>query len=296
MNLVDAYVHYLQDRADLRGQTDLLAALEEANAAMEAALLRRFLKEGPGWTEAPASGGAWAGRRVYLSLTLPTDRQAGDLWFDPLELVTMLLLPAEGPTPGERYAPEALARMQPFVAWMALRPVANWQYSGFLRLAKLAPRSVQLTPPFLSLDIKRILHGTPTDPVSNLTCPEAELYASWFGKGVCGQSEWQAAARLLSPDDWKGLWGPLHREWAGRFAEGVYVVVTPETFDKDWDELEADESSRSGEERMFFDEWEAPPGVGFRTRVLAQFGLLQSPWSDPGVMIDVQLLEVLKRA
>lgn len=295
MDLTDAYVRYLQDQADLLTQTNLLAALEGANASIEAELLRRFLQKGPGWTDALASDSILAGRRVYLGPRLPPERQAGDIWFDPLELVAMLLLPAAGPEPGERYAPEALARMQPFEGWMALRPVANWQYAAFLGMAKISTRQVQLAPPFRLLDMVRILHGKPTDPVTNLTCPEAMLFASWMGKGLSDQSAWQAAARLLPSDGFDRLWEPLRREWAGGFAEGVYAVVTPENFEQDWDALAADERFWSGEERMFFDEWQAPGGVGFRTHVLAQFGLLQSPWSDPGVMIDVQLLEVLKR-
>jgi len=205
----------------------------------------------------------------------------------------MLLLPSEGAIPGERYSPEALARMSPLLGWMAVRPTANWQFAAFLLLAKVEPCQVQLIPPFKLLDMQRSIRGSMTDPVTHITCPEALIYASWFGKGLCGQDEWQAAARLLPRSLWEARWEPLRREWAGAFSEGVYAVATPSNVFKDWDELFEDPRSQK---EMFFDEWQAPPGVGFRTRALSQFGLLKQPWHDPGAMVDVQLMEVLKRA
>lgn len=292
MDLTDAYVGYLQDQANPATRAELSNALEKYGYILEVKLLREYEANGSGWSQILSDDSPWKSRRIFLDLQPPDEAAAGDLWFDPLEIVPMLLVPAEGPVPGERYAPEALARMQPYVGWMSLRPVANWQYAAFLRMARLEPRIVQLSPPLLLLDSKRILQGKPSDPVNRLTCPEALLCASWFGKGLCGQDEWQAAARLLHRSLWEEMWEPLRREWAGAFSEGVYAVATPSNVVKDWDEFFEDPQSRK---EMFFDEWQAPLEVGFRTAVQYQFGLLKQPWHDPGAMVDVQLGEVLKR-
>jgi len=292
MDLTDAYATYLQDQVNPATQAALCTGLVENSYTLEAAMLRLYRTEGPAWTEVPPNNDPWTGRRIFLGMQPPDDSAAGDLWFDPLETVVMTLVPAEGPLPGERYAPEALSRMQPFVGWMALRPVPNWRYATFLRIARLQPRIVQLSPPILLLDPTRILQGNPTDPVTDLTCPEALLYASWFGKGICGQDEWQAAARLSPRALADDLLGSLRREWAGAYSEGLYAVVTPFNIHKDWDELYED--ARSHEE-VVFNEWQVPSGVSFRTKVLYQFGLLKEPWEDPAAMVDVKLMEVFKR-
>src|SRR5690349_15390505 len=114
MDLGDAYITYLQDPSNSGNQATLVTALQE-DYPLEAALLRLYQANGPVWTQVPPDNGPWSGRRVFLGMQLPEESVAGDLWFDPLEMVAMLLVPAEGPQPGERYAPEALARMQPFV-------------------------------------------------------------------------------------------------------------------------------------------------------------------------------------
>jgi hypothetical protein len=292
MGLTDVYAAYLQDRVNPATQAALCTGLEGNGYTLEAAMLRLYWAHGPAWTQVPPNNDPWTGHRIFLGMQPPDNSAAGDLWFDPLETVVMTLLPAEGPLPGERYAPEALARMMPFVGWMAVRPVPNWRYATFLHIAKLQMRVVQLTPPLLFLDPTRILHGNPTDPVTSLTCPEALLYASWFGKGVCEQDEWQAVTRLSSQSLADDLLGSLRCEWAGAYSEGIYAVVTPFNIHKDWDELYEDAGWR---QEMFFGEWEAPPRVVFRTNVLYQFGLLKNPWQDPGAMVNVKLMEVLKR-
>jgi formylglycine-generating enzyme required for sulfatase activity len=219
----------------------------------------------------------------------------GNLWFDTLELTGMILLPSEPLEPEEDYAPEALARWSPIRGWMSLRPVANWQFAVFLMLAKIVPRGVQISSPLLPFDMKRILRGSELDPVTRLTCLEAALYARWLGKGLCGQSDWQMASRLLPREAMNVLWGPLRREWAGSYDEGVCAVVTPNNYDQDWAEVEDDASGLPSEHRTFFDELETPEGVGFRTRVLSQFGLLHTPGSESTAMFDADLLEVLQR-
>ena len=293
MNLTEAYFRYLQNRQDHSAQAALLAQLADARYGLEADLFGQYIEHG--LSVVNLAHGLWAGRRASIGLELPSTAQVGDLWFDLLEMTAMILLPAEGPEPGEVYAPEALARMSPFHGWMAVRPVANWQYATFLMLAKIGARQVQLPSTLRTLDVARILKGDQTDPVTGLTCAEALLYARWFGKGLCGQEEWQATARLLPRAVWEALWEPLRREWAGSVQESVCAVVSRENYDQDWYEIEGDDFDRPPEHRTLFAEDDPQYGVGFRTRVLSQFGLLRTPGSDPASMLNVELLEVLQR-
>jgi hypothetical protein len=258
-------------------------------------LLQRYGEQGPGLIEIDIENSVWKGFRASVGPHLPQPAKAGDIWFDTCELMPLILLPPEPLSPDDEYSPEALARMSPFRGWMALRPVANWQYAAFLNLARFGPREVQLAPGFRMLDPARILQGDETNPTTNLTESEAEMYAHWFGKSVCGQGEWQAASRLLTPEQMETLWNGLRREWGGTFQEGVTVVVTPTNIDLDLMEEWDSEAEREPADNIFYGEWDMPPEVGFRTRVLYSTGLLSSAGADPTSFDNVQLLDVLKR-
>jgi hypothetical protein len=213
---------------------------------------------------------------------------------DTVEMMPMLLVPDEKPDPNERYSPGALARFMPYRAWMAMRPVANWQFQAFLDSAKLVRRPVQVGPPFQLFDAKRILRGSETDPVTGVLCDEAFLYANWFRKVVCGQYEWRAAARLLKPEELQRLWGPVRCEWADRFNEGVNAVVCPDTVNLDWVDEYDGEESRIESSRIFYGEWDAPGDVTFRTAVSHETGLLRYPSGDPLSPLDVELVEFVE--
>jgi hypothetical protein len=214
---------------------------------------------------------------------------------DTVEMMPMLLVPDEKPDPNERYSPEALAQFLPYRAWMAMRPVANWQFRTFLDSSKLVRRRVQVGPPFALFDAERILRGSETDPVTGALGDEAFLYANWFRKVICGQYEWRAAARLLKAEELQGLWSPVRCEWADRFNEGTNAVICPDTLDLDWIDEYDNEESRQGGSRIFYGEWEASKGVTFRTAVPYETGLLRFPSGDPSSPLDVELAEFVKR-
>lgn len=283
MSLSDAHVEFLEAPDPRRGAV-LCDALAANDLAVEAQLLRRYLEGSRLTTRVEVPSSPWNGLRTHLSPLLPTDAEAGDVWFDPFELSAMLLLPRPSLDPDEGdVAPEADERVTPWVSWMALRPVAVWQYRTFLRMAPIAQRDVQVKPPVAFLDAERILQGADTDPVTHLTCGEAALYAGWFGKSLATLEDWQAAARFLPEGAMPALWGPLRREWAGfcDFDESLRIVVTPENYVLDpRDEADRDEVP-ARELRLLYGEWAKPDGTGFRCHVSTQLGLLDDAGPSP---------------
>ena len=295
MSLTERYIEYLRDRRSTSALRTLCAELEQRGHQLEARLLQRYEEQGPSEVQIDIEDSVWRGFRARLGPQLPQPEKAGDIWFDTCELMPMILLPSEPLLPDEEYTPEALARISPFEAWMALRPVANWQYAAFLSLARFGPREVQLAPKFRMLDPARIVQGDEIGPTTNLTESEAEMYAHWFGKSVCGHGEWQAASHLLTPEQMEALWNGLSREWGGTFQEDVTVVVTPTNINLDLMEAWDSEAERDSADKIFYGEWSKSPNIGFRTRVLYETGLLSSAGANPTSFDNVQLLDVLKR-
>lgn len=293
MSLTEQYIDYLGrrgDRAAMRAMADALAA---GGHGSEAELLHRLAAEGPGrarlaWPDSPFDG-----LEVALGETLPQRADIGDLWFDPCELATMILVPRmPDEDEGEKDGPA-----EPY-AWLALRRVAQWQYAAFLRLSARRQRTVQIRPPFPLLDPERLVGGPEDAPVTRLTCGEATMYARWFGKGLPSQLIWQWAARFVPPPAFSALLSGLSGEWAGYSGidEGLCEVVTRHNLWLDPQE-EADQAQVAApERRLLYGEWDRPAEVGFRTAVLCQIGLLRALGPDSLSLHDVYVTAPLQRA
>jgi hypothetical protein len=276
-----------EDYLRTRPTPALVDALEAAGLVAEAELLSRW---SGAQFESTVPAGPWAGRSVTASLVPPAPREPGELWFDPLELVLMLLTAAEPLDPHERYAPEAIANYEPFHSWLATRAVGRWQLAAFLALAEIRPRTIQVEPAIKPFDPDRILAGDEFEPAVGLTYGEAALFANWLGKLVADVDDWAAAARILGPAEIAELWGSSRREWGGKIDEGVALAIGREDLDEDGDELVA-----ARVEGSVFGEGSAPVDVGVRTRVSTRFGLLREPAVDPTWFEPVQFAAVLPR-
>ena len=294
MSLTDRFARYLC--GDARHESAQLAAeLGAAGYTLESSSLERFAKIGPHRTTIELPGNPWAGHRCWVGPRPPGGEVAGEIWMDTVEVVPMLLLPDEKPDPNERYSPEALASFQPFRAWMSTRPVANWQYHAFLQCAQMGPRPVQLKPPIALFDRVRSFRGDETEPVTAILADEAFMYASWFGKLVCGQSEWLAAERFLGTNNLDCLWSSVRREWGERFTEGINAMISPATMNLDWGDEYDSEDAPPEPTRIFYGEWEAPDDITFRTAVNLQFGLISRLVGDPLSPLNVDLISLVKR-
>ena len=279
MMLADAFAAYLRDRSNRSVGSTFVSGLESEGYAVEASLLKCHLSD-PDGEALVEVGGPWSGRRARFGLKPPDRGEAGDLWFDPLEVVPMVLLPSADDGPG------AALR-----SWLAIRPVANWQVSTFVELAPVSPRRQQIKAPLALLDRARLLTGRDTDPAMSATPAEAAMYAHWFGKSLGGLEDWRAAYAHLSAEQVEALWGRNREELGGEFEEGVSIVVRPDTVTLDYSAA-YDLGTHS---EVFVGEFEARPGAAFRTRILVQLGLIMTTGPSLDSFADVGLDAVLPR-
>jgi hypothetical protein len=240
----------------------------------EALLLDRFAERGEGTLA--IEDGPWRGRPIWLGPQLPPVPQAGQLWFDTVELTAMVLLPREPPEAD--WHPDAVARWTPFVGWLATRPVTVWQYRAFLALVRFVSGEADATS-FKGHDPVRILDDDPdTAPVTRLTAAEAKDFAMWMGKQLPSQDMWQIA-RGLMPNAIDVLWGQPRKEWIGypEPEDDEATAIAPSTIDCDsWEERDFDDVPPP-ERRMLYRYRDWSKNFGFRTAIFDGVGLLNDP-------------------
>jgi hypothetical protein len=203
------------------------------------------------------------GRRLWIGPDLPIDAAAGDIWFDVVEVMPMILLPSE-PLGWREEAP--LITYRPLKSWLACRPVADWQYAGY-----------------------KVLTGEPPEDPRNdawragVTRAEASRYARYVGKTLSSNSEWQAAAEFVSTATLDDLWADQSGEWSDErsdYDDDLAFIVRRGTFYVDLDDaLDAHDLENAPDPRGWtvFPRDERLPGIGFRTSVNMQFGLMTRP-------------------
>ena len=254
--LEDAFVGYLGSALDVGAARELVDALDAAGLGAEAAGLRRA---GAG---DPAVTGP-AGRRTFHGRRPPVDSGAGDAWFDPVELVHMVLVPA---------TPDLSSDV---AGWVATRPCAVWQLRAFLRLAGVVGAG---RVPHGYLDARRFAAVDGHHAVTDVFHDEAIAYAHWFGKSITGRFTLQAASALLSPDELDALMPPGTALWdAAEYLEGEREAVTWANLFADDDDEDGDDRAGRPTERRKFGEWERHPHIGFATFVRLRSGLLETP-------------------
>jgi hypothetical protein len=282
--LTQAYAAHLAGSGDA---STLAGLLREHGYLLDAHLLEQWAA-GTSETTVDVDGLVWSGRTARLGRQLPAQRAPGELWFDPLEVTTSILLPREFE---EGYPAEVMERLTPYVGWLALRPTAVWQLAGMLEVAPLKRRDVFYDIPKPAFDAERVLAAPEDTPARALVADEAVLYAAWFGKSVATAEYWEAAVATLSAEELASLWGANEREWANFINEGVRATISRESVGLDlWDAYEADPDSD-----MFHADFATPADVGFRTAVSTQDGL-HTGVRDALSVLDVELAHALDRS
>jgi hypothetical protein len=255
VSVAAAFAAYLTDPARYEG---LALALASAGLEGQAALLRAF-QAGVGSADASPLGAAWAGRQCGLGLTPPAEAAGGDLWFDPVEVTVMILVPR----PARQYAAwpaDVQQRMTPFVGWLAIAPARAWQVRGWADAAGGA--------------------GFPagpadTAPATGLSGQAAEAYAAYFGKSFADEFAWHGVAAMSRLG--VRLWPDRTPELTGYRNEGEVRVLTR---DQALSAEDDDTEDADREEDGIFHDFTPLPGVAFRTQVPSQLGLLgdRSRW------------------
>lgn len=238
-DLVAAFTAHLQHAA-ASSTTGLATALDEAGFPEQAALLGAYAAQGPHWRPPEAHLGS--ARRCWVGPSPPVDQLAGDLWFDPGEVVSSVLVPRPD---FDALASSSKERLTPFTAWLSVRPVADWQLAGVLRLAR----------------------SSGARPLQNGVL--AAAYAGFFGKSLATAEDWSAMFSAYGAESIRELWGGEHlAELGGYVNEGLMARIalarildgTVDDSDVDTDEAVVDEGE--------------PLTLPFRTHVPTQLGLL----------------------
>ncbi len=252
MTVAAAFAAYLADPARYGG---LVRALDSAGLEGQAALLRAFQADGAGSADGSLLGPAWAGRRCGLGLTPPAEAAGSDLWFDPVEVAVMILVPR----PAAQYAAwpaPVRQRMTPFVSWLAIARTSAWQVRGWADVAGGTGVPADLGD---------------TEPATGLSGRTAKDYAAYFGKGLADAFDWRAVAAMGSVA--VRLWPDNTPELMGYVGEGEVSVLLRDQALSSAEDDEADDEEEEEEEEGFLDDATPLPGVAVRTHVSSQLGL-----------------------
>ncbi len=258
--LANSYAEFLADPARLAPA--LAGSLRQAEWWVESDWLDLFAK-GTESAMVTQPFSRQLGRRLWIGRDLPTEAAAGDIWFDVLEVIPMILLPSE-PLGWREEHP--LITYPPLHSWISCRPTAQWQYDGY-----------------------RLLHGHGRPSSSSgrwargTAQTEAKDYATYMGKLLAGHHDWQGVVEFVSSPTLDDMWAEQAGEWSGErsdYDEDLAFVVTSETFHLDLDDvLDAHDLENAPDPRgvTVFPRDTGVPGIGFRTAVSVQDGLFGRP-------------------
>lgn len=261
--LRERFIHHLRTGAPADAAA-LAPALLDAGYLLEGTFISHS-----GWCEGVEP---WSDRRIFIGRQPPNDASLGELWLDTVEVTAMVFV--EEPARGTAHLPKRV--------WLSLRPVARWQFQGFMAVAKIVSRQVQIAPRGLrSYDPARLHGGSELDPMTNMTQGEATLYTYWFGKVLAGRNKWAAAARTIG-DRVESLWSPGLREWTGEeFNEEHRVRISA----RDWQLDLVEQYHARGEEEdagVIVGEFDFDEDTGLRTAAGSQLhtsvGGIMSPF------------------
>jgi formylglycine-generating enzyme required for sulfatase activity len=262
MSLAELYTDLLRTRDPSRASA--LAGAVRASRPLEALLLDRFAREGTG--SITVGEGSWRGRTAWIGPHLPNTSEAGQLWLDTIEITVMVSVARE--PPGADWHSDAIKRWTPLVGWLALHPVAVWQYRAYLTMAKVPDAA----SPRILRDVEE------TVSVTRVTGADAFSFADWMGKQLPSQLLWQAARGTMG-ESFDQLWGASGKEWFGypEPDEDEATALSLQTLDADpYEERDAGRKL-SPARRMLYGHHDLSPEIGFRTAVLDGIGLLTSP-------------------
>ncbi|MCO7200688.1 formylglycine-generating enzyme family protein [Pseudoalteromonas sp. OANN1] len=165
IKLCDTYCSYLESNG-LKMKRELCDALNAYGMVHHQKALKAYFEAG---TNISLEVDLLGGGVCYVSEIPPSSAEAGELWFDPYELVFMVK------------TTNPLGFGKGVIGWLSIHPVFYWQYHVFQRLVKYTVRDDS----FLQVD--DILTSRPfgidkSDYATDIYSEEAKAYAKWHGK------------------------------------------------------------------------------------------------------------------
>ncbi|WP_322779203.1 hypothetical protein [Frankia sp. Cas4] len=269
--LAECFARYLRDLANKNSVDALIAALDSNGLLLERDLMQTHRGSQAGWVPTPKSAGVWNGRRCWLGWYPPNlnEVSAGDLWFDPVEISLMIIIPRSPADLAELAAlpPRFLARQTPFAGWIAIRQMAVWQAVGYSLL----------TGHDLRIDTEA---SSPAAAVAGVSPALAQDVSLFFGKGTCDPEYWEATHEAFSKNELADLWREDAPEHGGEENSGFWIVVERA------DAMAGLPWTQPADGFPYLDEPFPAPGVRFRTAVSTQIGIIDPDDDEPGMVID----------
>lgn len=280
-SLAKTFEDYLKSGLNPGAAAEMCQALYHSGLHNESIALSKYLEAQTEGANHPIES-IWNQRKCYLGLNCPLDLNPGDVWFDVVELTPMILVPR-----GSDIYPPA--------EWLAMHPVYEWQFKGFLGCVKVGRKRIEFEHPLDYLSVERFKDIGGTKFITDVYHDEALAYAHWFGKTLSDQGDLRFARAFLSDSEFSKMLPKGMRLWDGTEYPGSEFVRTATGIDtlykemKDqYDEFLLRESgdNLSLPDRMLFEEWERRDDIGFST---SAFGLPKPLSTLPGKTIFFDL-------
>jgi hypothetical protein len=274
-DLGKAFQEYLQSGLNKGTAKEMCRVLDHSGLHNESKALKAYLD-----AQTISSGRSrelyWDQRKCISGLYPPSNPEPNDVWFDVVELTPMILIPRENDEDDD----QSLDRL----FWIAMHPVYQWQFNGFLGCAKMGRKLIQVpsTPDYLSAE--RFDGVDPMKFVTDVYQDEALAYVHWFGKYLCDHFELTDARRFLNDNEFSLILPRGMRLWeemefpASEFVRRAFGADTLNTDHKDqYNEFLLRESgeNESLPNRVLYEEWERRKDIGFCTCVLLELGLME---------------------
>jgi hypothetical protein len=273
-SIVGLYGSYLSATYPAESGNALASALMESGLSIEATLLLAHLAA----KDSLLFPNPWTTKPIALGLTPPQNPRLGDCWFDPIELVTCVFVPAT-----KDWDPRA-------GGWFSTHPVQRWQYLGFILALKYEQKVPSRFPLF---ELQENVIDNDLAPVTGMYAYAAKIYCNWFGKSLVGGNMQVVIAQMLE-NEVQQIMPPNLNLWASEFAFGredqpmAYNLETAASEDG----FELLEMEFPPEKKLVYDEWERSPWVGFGTYIpTTGFGFAQ----DGEIWPFVKLLNMARR-
>lgn len=255
------YQDYLDSKQDIELGKKLCKTLYQAGFKEESRVLNDYFNDG-------VKTNIWKDRHCSVGPKLPFEVEVGDIWFDTVELMPMLLVPH----------PETDSKNRQ--CWIASHPVYVWQFKTFLKLANWHAIKEYFMNVSDLMSLERFDKMNCMAYVTNLYHEEAVAYAHWFGKYLCGQFELEAARKFFNGEEFHQLLPSNLRLWDESecsLSEFVRIAVNKDTIDKiseeEFEQWEKIKGSKSNS--LLVAEWERSDDISFSTTVPLQVGLIQ---------------------
>lgn len=261
-SLAKTFEDYLKSGLDSGATKEMCQALYYSGLHNESIALRKYLEAQAESADHPIELN-WNQRKCYAGLNPPPNPNPGDVWFDVVELTPMILIPQ--------------ARdVSPPANWLAMHPVYEWQFKGFLGCVKVGGKRIEFEHPADYLSAKKFKDVGGTKFITDIYHDEALAYVGWFGKCLSDQFDLQDARAFLNDNEFSMALPPGMRLWSGMEYSGsefVRIAIGRDTLYKEPKDRYAEFLLReSGENlslpsRMLYEEWERREEIGFSTMV-----------------------------